>query len=369
MNKALRMLFATPVLLLASAATGQTASGAYPPAQYKPEAVAPSTPETVVRGVIAYDRTPILHVRDGATVLIDTISHGGLQDPVAIFGAAGIPAKDVLPDAIAIADATKAGKLSTGGGFGGHVLTGPIYIEGAEPGDMLEVRILKVTPRTYYGVNNAGPGGTAAGVLTKADEKVIKFDVKRNVMMLAPGVEPVMRPFMGIMAVAPPPAGGNVGTKEPGAFGGNMDFRRLVAGSTLYLPVFNKGALFYTGDSHAGQGDGEISGNANESSMAPTVQFIVHKGAGKGMRYPWAEDATNYYVLGMDKDLNKAMSNASVETINWLHENKGLSLEDAYHLCSVGVDFSIAEAVDVNLVVYSAIPKSYFKQQTPYWTK
>jgi acetamidase/formamidase len=356
-----------PLLFAALPAAAQ--APVYPPAKYTPDVTAPSTPQTVIRGVIAFDRPPILHVKDGGVVLINTLSHGGLQDPVAIFGAAGIPAKDVLPDAIAVSQATKSGQLTIGGGYGGHVLTGPIYVDGAEPGDMLEVRILKVTPRTYYGTNGVGPGGVAAGVLTKSDSKVIKFDVKRNVMMLTPDVEPAMRPFMGIMAVAPPPEGGNVGTKEPGAFGGNMDFRRLVAGSTLYLPVFNKGALFYTGDSHAGQGDGEISGNANESSMAPTLQFIVHKGAGKGMHYPWAEDATNYYVLGMDKDLNKAAASAAVETVQWLHEHKDLSLEDAYHLSSVGVDFAIAEAVDVNLVVYSAIPKAYFKQQTPYWTK
>jgi acetamidase/formamidase len=212
-----------------------------------------------------------------------------------------------------------------------------------------------------------GPGGVGAGVLTKSESKVIKFDVKRNVMMLTPDVEPRLGPFMGIMAVAPAPEVDKVGSKAPGPFGGNMDFRRLTAGSTLYLPVFNKGALFVTGDSHAGQGDGEVSGNANESSMAPLLQFIVHKGAGKAMRFPWAEDATNYYILGMDPDLGKAASSAVAETINWLHDNKGLSLEDAYHLSSVGVDFAISEAVDVNLVVYGAIPKAYFKTQTPYW--
>jgi acetamidase/formamidase len=330
-----------------------------------PVLFAPSTPATVVRGRIPNDMPPILHVPDGGIVKINTISHGGLgEDPVAYFGAQGIPAKDVLPDAIAIAKASKENKWS------GHVLTGPIYIDGAEPGDMLEVRILKVTPRTYYGTNGVGPGGVAAGVLTKSESKVIKFDVKRNVMLLTPDVEPRMGPFMGIMAVAPSPElGTSVGSRAPGPFGGNMDFRRLTAGSTLYLPVFNKGALFVTGDSHAGQGDGEVSGNANESSMAPTLQFIVHKGAGKAMHFPWAEDKANYYILGMDPDLAKAASSAAVETIHWLHDNKGLSLEDAYHLCSVGVDFAISEAVDQNLVIYATVPKAYFTKKTPYWAK
>ncbi len=338
------------------------------PAKYKPDAVAPSTPDTVERGFISYQTPPILHVKDGSTVLINTVSHGGLtEDPVAFFAKADIPAKDVLPDAIAIAKATKAGKWASDAGFGGHVLTGPIYIDGAEPGDMLEVRILKVTPRTYYGVNGVGPGGVAPKVLTERDQKVIKFDTKRGVMLFAKGVEPKMRPFMGIMAVAPSPEVGKVGSRAPGPFGGNMDFRRLTAGSTLYLPVFNKGALFVTGDSHAGQGDGEVSGNANESSMAPLLQFIVHKGEGKAMHFPWAEDAENYYILGMDPVLDKAADSAVTETIHWLHDKKGMSLSDAYHLCSVGVDFSVSQAVDQNLIIYGAIPKATFTKKTPYW--
>lgn len=364
----MRTTLKTVLLASALAMAFEAPARALIPAKYKPDAVAPSTPDTVQRGFIADDTPPILHVKDGGTVLINTVSHGGLNDPVKTFGAAGIPEKDVLKDAIAIDEATKAGKWKdANNGGGGHVLTGPIYIDGAEPGDMLEVRILKVTPRTYYGTNSVGPGGVASGVLTKSESKVIKFDVKRNVMLLTPDVEPRMGPFMGIMAVAPPPETPKVGSRAPGVFGGNMDFRRLTAGSTLYLPVFVKGALFVTGDSHAGQGDGEISGNANESSMAPLIQFIVHKGEGKAMHFPWAEDAQNYYVLGMDPDLGKAAHVAAVETVNWLHDKKGLSLEDAYHLCSVGVDFAISESVDLNLIVYSAIPKYYFKKKEPYW--
>jgi acetamidase/formamidase len=358
----------TALLVLAQAALPGLAA-AMVPARYKPDAVALSTPDTVERGFISFDTPPILHVKNGGTVLINTVSHGGLTaDPVVFFAKEGIPAKAVLPDAVAIAKATEAGKWKTAGGGGGHVLTGPIYIDGAEPGDMLEVRILKVTPRTYYGVNGVGPGGVAPKVLTQRDQKTIKFDVKRGVQLFAPGIEPEMRPFMGIMAVAPPPEVGKVGSRAPGNFGGNMDFRRLTAGSTLYLPVFNKGALFVTGDSHAAQGDGEVSGNANESSMAPLLQFIVHKGEGKGMTWPWAEDAKNYYVLGMDPDLGKAADSAVTQTIHWLHDKKGLSLADAYHLCSVGVDFSLAQAVDQNLIIYGSISKAMFKDQTPYWT-
>jgi acetamidase/formamidase len=331
----------------------------------------PSTPETIHRGVLSPDLKPILHVKSGDTVKVDTISHGGLQgDPIKFFAAAGIPRSGVLSDAVAIAAMPKPAAPANGqpAGFGpgggGHVLTGPIYIEGAEPGDMLEVRILAVTPRVPYGVNNAGAGGAAPGMLTGRGSKTIKYDVSSNTVNFADNIHFPMRPFMGIMAVAPASA---ISSKAPGQYGGNMDFEKLQAGSTLYLPVLVKGALFVTGDSHASQGDGEVSGNALEASMAPTLQFIVHKGAGRGMALPLAEDKNNYYVLGMNPDLGKSLTNAIENTVKFLGGHYGLSPSDAYSLCSTGIDFGIAEAVDLNLVTYATVPKSYFSKKYPYW--
>lgn len=330
-----------------------------------------STPETVHRGIISPDLKPVLRVKSGDTVKIDTISHGGLQgDPVKFFAAAGIPPSEVLPDAIAVAAMPKAAPPTNGqsAGFGpgggGHVLTGPIYIEGAEPGDMLEVRILAVTPRVPYGVNNAGSGGAAPNMLTGRGSKIIKYDVASNTVNFADDIHFPMRPFMGIMAVAP---ANEISSKAPGSYGGNMDFAKLQAGSTLYLPVLVKGALFVTGDSHASQGDAEVSGNALEASMAPTLQFIVHKGAGRGMALPFAEDKNNFYVLGMNPDLGKSLTNAIENTVKFLGDHYGLSPSDAYSLCSTGIDFGIAEAVDVNLVTYSTLPKAYFSKKYPYW--
>ena len=148
------------------------------------------------------------------------------------------------------------------------MLTGPVYVEGARPGDMLEVRILDVEIRVPYGVNVTGPGrGAAPDLLREPADKIILLDLQRNVALFAPGVEVPLAPFMGIVAVAPPPELKRVSTKPPGAFGGNLDFKHLVAGSTLYLPVFNEGALFYTGDGHACQGDGEVDGTAIEISL------------------------------------------------------------------------------------------------------
>jgi len=346
--------------LAVTAALAVSAAGSAP-AQ---ELHLPSTPQTVRRGYIDPTTPPVMHIKSGQTVRIDTVSHGGLtDDPVAFFAAAGIPKEQVLKDVIDIAAVPRTE------GFGGHVLTGPIYVDGAEPGDMLEVRILKVEPRVPYGVNNPGTGGVAPGLLPSRQSKVIKFDMARKVGLFTKDIEVPLGPFMGIMAVAPRPEVGRVKSGPPGEFGGNMDFKDLKAGATLYLPVFNPGALFVTGDSHAAQGDGEVDGNAIEASMTPTLQFILHKGEGKTMKWPYAEDADNYYVMGMDLDLDVALKNAVVETVRFLESRFGLSTADAYSLCSVAIDFSVAEAVDTNLVIYGKIKKSMFKQKAPYWTK
>jgi acetamidase/formamidase len=331
----------------------------------------PSTPQTVHRGVISPDIAPVLHIKSGDTVKIDTVSHSGLSpDPVSYFGKAGIPPSAILKDAIDIAkmppkDYGLGGGAGFGGkGGGGHVLTGPIYIDGAEPGDMLEIRIMKVTPRVAYGANGAGAGGAAPGMMKANDGKIIKYDIVKKIVNFSDDIHFPTRPFMGIMAVAPTQ---KISSRAPGLYGGNMDFEKLQAGSTLYLPVLVKGALFVTGDSHASQGDGEVSGNALEASMAPTLEFILHKGKGKTMTMPFAEDKENYYILGMDHDLGKALTNTIKETVKFLGDRYGLSPQDAYSLCSTGIDFGIAQAVDLNLTVYSKVPKSYFKKKTPYW--
>ena len=160
-----------------------------------------------------------------------------------------------------------------------------------------------------------------------------------------------------------------ISSRPPWRWGGNMDFNKLTVGATLYLPVFHEGARFYTGDSHAVQGDGEINGTAIEASLTGTFQFIVHKGAGNTMVWPRAEDADYYYTMGMDLDLDVAMKNAAQETVKYLMETRGLSAADAYSLASIGIDFRIAEVVDAVQVVYGAIPKKIFKTNPPYWRR
>ncbi|HKA38188.1 MAG TPA: acetamidase/formamidase family protein, partial [Burkholderiales bacterium] len=319
-------------------------------------------------GWIAADRAPVLRVKSGQTVRVDTVTHQGLntdKDPVAFFATAGIAAGKVLPDASDIYRRVRRGE-----GAGPHILTGPVHIEGAQPGDMLEVRVLDVEVRVPYGVNSTGPGwGAAPDLLKEAAQKVIKLDLKRRVALFAKGVEVPLAPFMGIVAVAPPPALKRVSTKPPGAFGGNIDFRHLTAGATLYLPVFNEGALFYTGDGHACQGDGEVDGTAIEISLTPSLQLIVHKGAGQSMRWPRAEDAKAYYSMGMGPNLDAALGNAIRESVEFLKGRAGLSAAEAYALCSLAVDFRVGEAVNNVLMIYGVIPKRLFKRATRYWSR
>ncbi len=327
-----------------------------------------SVPANVVRGHIPADRTPVLKIQSGQTVAIDTISHQGVSTPegaVAFFGKGGVRPEDVLPDAIAV---QKEIKIPEGGGT--HVLTGPIYVEGAEPGDLLEVRVINVELRVPYGVNASNKGtGVLPGQLDAPMYRVIHLDAKRNVALFAPGIEIPLAPFMGIMAVAPPPSKDMTSSRPPGTFGGNLDLKQLTRGATLYLPVYNNGALFYTGDAHTAQGDGEVDGTAIETSLKPTLQFIVHKGKGANMKSPRAENATHYIVTGLDKDLNLALKNAVQAAVEFLMQEKGLDAGAAYALASIAVDFRVAEAVNLVQGVYGMIPKEIFKEKSGYWFK
>ena len=338
------------------------------PPKATPDATLRSTPETVIWGYLTADLPPALTIKSGQTVKIDTVSHQGLmgkEDPATFFASAGIPKDQVLQDAIDIHKTVPRTR-----GMSAHVLTGPIYVEGAAPGDMLEVRIHNLELRVPYGVNNSGPtSGVLPGLLSAPAPKIIKFDMARNVALFSDEIEVPLAPFLGIMSVAPSRDVLLVSSRPPWRWGGNIDFNKLTAGATLYLPVFNDGAQFYTGDPHAAQGDGEVNGTAIEASLAATLQFVVHKGAGKAMRWPRAEDASHYYAMGMDLDLDVAMRQATRETVDFLKEQFGLSPADAYALASIAVDFRVAEAVDSVQMIYGMIPKKLFKKNPEYWAR
>jgi acetamidase/formamidase len=330
------------------------------------DAVLRSTPETVLWGYIAANLPPALTIRSGQVVVIEALSHQGLttaKDPEKFFAAYGIPGAEVLSDAKTIfAQASRPKGASV------HILTGPIYIEEAEPGDALEVRVLDIKFRVPYGVNNTGPGkGVLPGLLREPSAKLIRLDLERRVALFSSDIEIPLNPFMGIMAVSPPTSLGIVSSTPPGAWGGNIDLKFCGIGSSLFLPVFNKGGQFFTGDGHAAQGDGEVDGGAIEISLKPTLQFILHKN--KKMRQPRVETATDYLTTGLDVDLNVAARIALQEAVDFLQQEKGMSAADAYALASLAIDLGIGEAVDVVNLVYAKIPKSIFKQNPEFWHK
>ncbi len=347
-------------------------------------------PETAILGHFSATKKPVLTVKSGATVRIDC--GGGARwrddDPNRWLKENGIPATlescpalaetvrvlkettNRLPPAEnpAVAAAGTAPTAAAAGGAGGHVLVGPIYIEDAEPGDTLEVRILDVTPRIPYGTVGANPGGGALpDLVPRPFLKVVLLDLKRNAGIYDENVEVPLGPFNGVMATCPDDSEGpNRRSGPPGVFGGNLDCKELVAGATLYLPVFQKGALYYTGDCHAAQGDGEITVNAIETANTSTLQFILHKG--KKLSAPRAENATHYITFGLDPDLDKAMRMAMLQTLTFLEEKQGYDFFHAYTLASIAVDFRVTQVVDKTLGIHGMIPKKLFvKDGNPYW--
>jgi acetamidase/formamidase len=242
-------------------------------------------------------------------------------------------------------------------GPGGHILTGPIYIEGAEAGDVLEVHILGIKLAIPYAYNGFGPrSGIFPNEFPYPKTKIIPLDASRMVAHFADGIEIPLHPFFGSMGVAPPR--GRVSSGPPWIHAGNLDNKELVAGTTLYIPVHAPGALFEVGDGHAGQGDGEVDVTAMETSLIGTFQFIVRK----DLRFHWprAETPTHFITMGLDPDLNEATKMAVREMIDYLTTEKHLTRDDAYMLCSVAADLRITQLVDGTKGAHMMLPKSIF---------
>ena len=359
----------------------QAGAGAVPPAPLEADHFVPSSPENVSWGWFPTDKEPVLRVRPGETVRMDTLTHSGAvqdEEPVAWLTALGVPEEEIHQDVLDFW-ASREGRPREG--RSGHVITGPIYIEGAEPGDMLEIEILSIETRSPWGVNNTSARG---GVFSESypgfrpDDPALDIPPGtrhlirtgwtdgREVAFLAEDIHVPLVPFMGILAVAPDPVVGQPGvtvpgvqgSRPPGAFGGNLDVKDLKAGTTVYLPVFHPGALFYAGDPHGAQGDGEVSGTAIEQSLSGVFRFAVHKG--RAPSSPRAEDDEYYMVMGIDLDLDRAARQATWEVVEFLGEEKGLSPAKALSLASIAVDFRVSEVVDLTQVVTGYIPKHIF---------
>ena len=365
----------TAFLLTSVAADAQPSSGTHH---------VRSRPDTVSWGWFPLNKAPVLTIESGETVTIDTISHAGSRQPESpetSLAALGVQPDEILPDVLAFWQSRNNRPRE---GRSGHVITGPIAIAGAEPGDVLEVQVLALTPRVPWGINSTGPTSGVYGQSYPGSRPTdrIREEVEAAqhlyrtrsvdgdlVAVVSETIHVPLTPFMGIMAVAPDPVLGEPGvtvsgvqaSRPPGRFGGNMDVKDLGVGSTLYLPVLQPGGLFYVGDPHSAQGDGEVSGTAIEQSLTGRFRFVLHKD--EPLTMPRAETDTHYILMGIDLDLDRALQQAVDEVVAFLVAVEGLTATEATSLASIAVDFQIAEAVDLTQLVTGKIPKRIFLEE------
>jgi acetamidase/formamidase len=287
---------------------------------------------------------PLLTVGSGDTVSIDCVSGGRDILPTD-------PNFEILSDHRAI-----HGALTPR--LGAHILTGPVAVEGAEPGDVLQVDILSVECRQNWGYTRIRP---LAGTLPE-DFPITKIwhsgiDRQRGMATLPWGQEIELAPFFGVMGVAPPPVYGAVTSIVPREFGGNMDLKELVAGTTLYLPVWAAGALFSCGDGHGVQGDGEVCVTALETALSGTFRLTVRKDLKFGL--PRAETPSHHITMGFNDDLDDAAKDALRAMIDLIGERLGLPPDDAYMFASLAVDLRVTQLVDGNKGIHAMLSKRY----------
>jgi acetamidase/formamidase len=318
------------------------------PATHRLEA----TPETVAYGYYWSEAKPALRINSGDIIDVDTL----LTNSPAGLKRAGVPDDKIQASLKAIEAALPRGDARRGPG--GHILTGPVYVEGAEPGDALEVKILSIDLPIDYGYN--GCSGFVHANCTPGATKILTLDRKTMTSEFGPGIVVPLKPFFGSMGVAPAPELGRVSSNPPGRHAGNLDNKELVAGSILYIPVFVPGALFEVGDGHAAQGDGEVDQTAIETSLRGKIQLTVRKGM--KLTWPRAETATDFITMGTDPDLKVATTVAIQEMVDFLAETKGLTKTQAYQLTSIAGNVAITQLVDLpNVGVHVRMPKSIFR--------
>ena len=305
------------------------------------------SPTTVAWGHYWSETPPVLRIKSGDRVKVHTLltSNPGRLERM------GLPPEEVEKELRDVQSVTDRGP-------GGHVLTGPIFIEEAEPGDVLEVRIHSIELAIPYGYNGIGRNGFLSDEIFIRKSKLIRFDIEKRVAYFAEGIEIPLKPFFGSMGVAPPEEAGRINSAPPWIHAGNLDNKELVAGTTLFIPVHIKGALFQVWDGHAAQGNGEVDITAIETSLKGVLQFIVRKDM--HLTWPRAETPTHIITMGTDRNLTAATKIAVREMIHYLMSEKKMSQQDAYMLTSVAVDVNITQLVDGRKGVHAMLPKEIF---------
>jgi acetamidase/formamidase len=334
------LIFSTLISLTAAS------TWAHPPKTHRLEA----SPSTVAYGYYWADAPPVLRIDSGDIIDVDTL----LTNTPTGLAKAGVP-DDKIQESLKAIVTDVAGDRR---GPGGHILTGPVYVEGAEPGDVLEVKILSIELPLDYGYNGCS-GYLPENCETGLPVKIIHLDRKKMTAEFLPGIVIPLKPFYGSIGLAPAPEMGRVSSNPPGRHAGNLDNRELVAGSTLYIPVFARGALFEIGDGHVAQGDGEVDQTAIETSLRGRLQLTVRKDM--QLKWPRAETATDYISMATDPDLVIATKTAIQEMIDFLVSEKKMTRHHAYQLVSIAGNVAVTQLVDKpNVGVHVKLPKSIF---------
>ena len=309
------------------------------------------TPDTVAYGYYWADAKPVLRIASGDILDVDTL----LTNTPAGLAKAGVPDDEIQASLKAVVSEVNGDRK----GPGGHILTGPVYVEGAEPGDVLEVKILSIDLALDYGYNGCS-GYLPANCNRDLPFKIMHLNREAMTAEFLPGIVIPLKPFYGSIGVAPAPEAGRLSSNPPGRHAGNLDNRELVTGSTLYIPVFAAGALFEIGDGHAAQGDGEVDQTAIETSLRGRLQLTVRKDM--KLKWPRAETPSDYISMATDPDLAVATQGAIQEMVDFLVAEKHLTPHQAYQLVSIAGNVAITQLVDKpNLGVHVRLPKSIFR--------
>jgi acetamidase/formamidase len=312
----------------------------------------PLQPENIHWGYYDSSLDPVVTIESGDRVYFENLLARGLDR----LRLAGISEDRFLPPMLEVEERV------TDRGPGAHPLNGPIYVEGAETGDVLEVRFLDIGFLVDYGVSGFLPGGgTIPADFPSAALRIFEIDTVTSTVTMT-GVEGITipaRPFFGSIGVAPPVLRGRISSTAPGYHVGNLDNKDLVEGTTIFMPVHVYGGLLSIGDGHAAQGDGEVTGTAIEASLYGTIEVILHKD--RSLKWPRAETPTHYMSMGLDPDLDEAARMATREMVSFLVSEKGMDPADAYVLCSVALDLRVTQLVDGTKGIHGMLSKDLFR--------